>query len=105
MSKIDIEVLSQLLQALRAHSYTAIEPDGFSKNRVGSTTVSFDATDHFVCLTTVIEGDLYSFYDDLVPHRDTENGTEVVADGSGFELLNSRIASDLRELELGPSFD
>lgn len=104
MNKIDLNALTNFLDSLRANSYTAIAPDGSSKNRFDDTTVSFSTEDKFLCYTAVVEGVLYYFYSDLILYKDS--GSEIAAanDPKDFELINAALRRDYAELERGLSF-
>lgn len=106
MSKsIDTDRLIAFLRAIREHSYEAIGGNGESIHGFDDTTVSFDSKGHFLCYTTVADGTLYSFYSDLVLQKDDKEGFRLAEDPSDFDLINSRLDFEYRELEFGPSFD
>jgi len=102
-NRIDISLLIEFLEALRDHSYEAIGGNGESIHGFDSTTVSFDAGGHFLCYTTVSDGVLYSFYNDLILQSDRDGVQEAIA--SDFDFLNGRLEAETRELKYGPSFD
>lgn len=106
MSKtIDTDRLIAFLRAIKEHSYEAIGGNGESIHGFDETTVSFDNKGHFLCYTTVAEGTLYSFYNDLVLQKDDRDGFRLAEDPIDFDLLNAKLELEYKELEFGPSFN
>lgn len=105
MNKIDTDRLIAFLRAIKEHSYESIGGNGESIHGFDDTTVSFDSSGHFLCYTTVIEGVLYSFYNDLVLQKDDENGFSLAEYPRDFDLINAKLESEYKELEFGPSFE
>lgn len=102
---IDTDRLIAFLRAIREHSYEAIGGNGESIHGFDETTVSFDSSGHFLCYTTVTDGVLYSFYNDLVLQKDDEKGFRLADDSSDFDALNAKLELEYKELEFGPSFE